>query len=162
MLSTARIFSPILLTLLIGCGVYSFSPSGKPAFESVNVPQFENNTIEYQLSDKLTDAIVDAFIRDNTVKILEASRAEAVMLGTVTNYRRDPYTYDQEDVVTEYVVKVNIHIKVVKASTEDIFWEQDFYAQGIYKSEEETEEDGQNRAITILTADIMDRTTKSW
>lgn len=156
-----RIFSVALL-VLAGCGVYSFSPSGKPPFESVNVPQFENNTIEYQLSDKLTDAVVDAFIKDNTVKIQEPSLAEAILFGTVAAYRRDPYTYNQEDIVSEYAVKVTLHVKVMKANSEEIIWEEDFFAQGIYKADEETEEDGQDRAIAILTADIMDRTTKTW
>jgi hypothetical protein len=145
-----------------GCGVYSFSPSSKPPFESINVPQFENNTIEYQLSDRLTDAVIDGFIRENLVKVQEASQAEAILYGTVANYRRDPYTYDQEDIVTEYAVKVTVRVKVTRANSEDVVWEDDFYAQGIYNANEESEEDGQNRAISLITSDIMDRTTKSW
>lgn len=145
-----------------GCGVYSFSAAGKSGFTSVNIGQFENNTIEYQLSDRLTDAVIDAFIQDNTVQVKEAARAEAVMNGTVVSYRRDPYTYDQEDIVSEYAVKVTVRIKVVKAGSEDVIWEKDFYAEGIYNALEETEEDGQERAIALLTADILDQTTKSW
>ncbi len=148
--------------LLVGCGIYSFSPGGKAPFESINIPQFDNQTIEYQLSDKLTDAVVDAFIQDNIIKISEVSRAEAILMGTVSNYRRDPYTYDREDIVSEYAVKVSVNVKIVKVGTEDVIWEQDFYAQGIYDALTESEEEGQDRAITLLTADILDRTTKSW
>ena len=151
-----------ILSTAIGCGVYSFSAAGKPAFQSVNITQFENKTIEYQLSDRLTDALIDAFIRDNTIPIKEAAKAEALMTGTVTSYRRDPYTYDRQDVVSEYAVKVSVHVKVVKANSEDVIWEDDFFTEGVYNAVDETEEDGQKKVITLLTANILDRTTKSW
>ncbi len=151
-----------LTAILAGCGIYSFSPGGKPPFESVNIPQFENKTIEYQMADRLTDAVVDAFIKDNTIKVKEASKADAILTGTLSSYRRDPYTYDKEDVVTEYAVKVSISIRVVKANSEDVIWEEDFFAQGVYDAIDETEEIGQDRAVTLLTSNIMDRTTKSW
>jgi len=147
---------------MAGCGVYSFSSSGKAAFESLHVNQFENRTIEYQLADRLTDAVVDAFIRDNTVTIMEPSQAEAVMNGTVVSYRREAYTYDQQDIVTEYAVKVGLNIKVVKSESDEVIWEKEFFGQGVYDANTETEEDGQNRVITLLTADIMSFTTKSW
>jgi len=152
----------VLPALVGGCGVYSFSASGKAAFETLNIPQFENNTIEYQLSDRLTDGLIDAFITDNNVEITEQSRAEAIMNGTVVSYRRDPYTYTQDDIVTEYAVKVTVNVKVFKTGTEDIIWEEDFYAEGIYDANAETEEDGQDRVITLLTSDILNHTTKSW
>ena len=152
----------VISTVICGCGVYSFSASGKAAFESLNVAQFENNTMEYQLSDRLTDAVIDAFINDNKVQIKEPSQAEAIMNGTVTSYRRVPYTYDQSDIVTEYAVKVTLSIKVVKAETEDVIWEKEFFADGIYDANTEAEEDGQSRAIVLLTADILNQTTQSW
>lgn len=162
MKSFLSIIALLFLVFCAGCGVYSFSQSGKPAFESVNIAQFRSNTIEYQLADLLTDAVIDAFILDNSIEVLEASRAEAVMSGTVTSYRRDPYTYDDADVVSEYAVKVNIHVKVVKSNSEDIIWEEDFFARGVYSALDEEEEQGQEKAIILLTADILDRTTKSW
>ncbi len=155
----------ILLVLTMtsgGCGVYSFSAAGKAPFASIAVEQFDNKTAEYQLGDRLTDAVVDAFIRDNTVPVKDMSRAEAVLNGSVNGYRRDAYTYDQADVVKEYVVKVTIHVKVVKNGSEDVYWEEDFFAQGVYNADSETEEMGQTRAIELLTAAILDRTTKSW
>lgn len=153
----------LVLTMISGgCGVYSFSSAGKAPFSSIAVEQFENKTPEYQLADRLTEALVDAFIQDNTVPVKDMSRAEAVLIGSVNDYRRDPYTYDQADVVKEYVVKVTVHVKVVKNGSEDVYWEENFFAQGIYNADTETEDDGQTRAIELLTSTILDRTTKSW
>lgn len=152
----------ILLVTASGCGVYSFKAGGKAAFESLNVTQFENNTIEYQLADRLTDAVIDAFIMDNTVQIKEPARADAIMKGTVVSYRREAYTFDQEDNVSEYAVKVALSIKVLKADSEEIIWTKDFYAEGVYDANLETEEEGQDRIVTLLTGDILSHTTKSW
>jgi hypothetical protein len=156
------IVSGVIIAAAAGCGVYSFSATSKPPFASVNVPQFENQTPEFQLSDRLTDAVVDAFIADNTVKVKEASQAEAIMNGTILTYRREPYTYDQQDVVSQYVVKVSMRVRVLKAASEDVIWEREFYAEGVYEANGESESDGQARVIARLTADILDKTTKSW
>lgn len=155
------ILAGIVMPLALGCGVYSFSASGKKAFSSINIAQFESTTIEYQFADRITDAVINAFIRDNTVPVKEASKAEAIMTGILNEYRRDPYTYDRGDVVSEYVVKVKIHVKVERAGSEDIIWEEDFYAEGIY-GVDDAEESGQQKALDILTANILDRTTKNW
>lgn len=153
----------IIACAAIGCGPYSFSASGKLAFNSIHVVSFENSTIEYELTDRLYDAVIESFIRDNTVQVLDASKAEAVMTGTLTSYRRDPYNYDAQDVVSEYAVKVTLHVRVVKANSEEVIWEDDFYAEGIYNANTEAEtEEGQQRVIDKIAADILDKTTKSW
>jgi len=150
-------------TMIAGCGVYSFSSSSKPPFESINGVPFENETLEGQsVVDPLTNAVINAFILDNTVKIRDASQAEAIMTGTLRSYHRDPYTYDKEDIVTKYAVKISLHVKVVKAKTEDVIWEDDFFAEGAYDAVSETEETGQEKAIALLTEDILNKVTKSW
>lgn len=148
--------------VLAGCGIYSFSASGKPAFESVHVAQFENRTIEFELGTLLTDAVIDMFISDNSISLLESSRSEAIMTGTVVSYVREAYEFDLEDNVSRYAVKVSIHVRVVRANTDDVIWEDDFFAEGIYLADVETEEDGQKRVVELLSSDILDKTTKSW
>ncbi len=156
---------PLIVALLLlqtGCGVYSFSSSGKKPFTSVSIGQFQNNTIEYQLADRLTDAVIKAFIGEGSIAVKEESKAEAVMIGTVTDYKREPFTYDRQDNVSQFASKVKIHVKTVKANTDEVIWEEDFVAQGVYDAASETEDDGQSRAIDLLTRSILDRTTKSW
>ena len=115
-----------------------------------------------QLADRLTDAVIKAFIGEGTISVKEASKAEAVLVGTVTEYKREPFTYDRQDNVSQFAAKVKVHVKTVKANTEEVIWEEDFIAQGVYEAASETEGDGQTRAIDILTRNILDRTTKSW
>lgn len=152
----------LITGLFTGCGIYSFSASGKAAFESVHVGQFENQTIEFELGTLLTDAVIDMFISDNSIAVLENSRAEAIMTGTVVSYQREAHEFDLSDNVSKYVVKVSIHVRVVRANSDDVIWEDDFFAEGIYQADSEIEEDGQRRVIEFLSSDILDKTTKSW
>ncbi len=144
-----------------GCGVYSFSPGGKSSIKTIAVTQFENETIEYGLSDRMTDLVVDAFIADGNLKVVSASEADAVLTGVLANYERKPYTYDETDIVSQYVVKIVFNMELQKNDGSQI-WKERFYSEGIYETELETEEDGQVEAAERLVIDILNRTTKSW
>jgi len=159
--SAVSIISIILVQALAGCGIYSLSPGGKSSIKTIAVTQFENKTIEYGLSDRMTDLVVDAFIADGNMKVMAAADADAVLVGQLSNYERKPYTYDESDNVTQYVVKLVFDITLQNNSGEDI-WTEQFYSEGYFDAESETEEDGQVRAADRLVVDIINRTTKSW
>jgi len=151
----------LFLVCCTGCGVYSFSPGGKSSIKTIAVTQFENKTIEYGLSSRMTDLVIDAFISDGNLKIVSPSEADATLIGVMTNYERKPYTYDESDVVSQYVVKIVFDI-VLKGQDEKELWREKFYNEGIYSADEQTEDDGQVLAADKLVIDIINRTTKSW
>lgn len=151
----------LFLVCCAGCGVYSFSPGGKSSIKTIAVTQFENKTIEYGLSSRMTDLVIDAFISDGNLKIVSQSEADATLIGVMTNYERKPYTYDESDVVSQYVVKIVFDI-VLKGKDEKEIWREKFYNEGIYSADEQTEDDGQVLAADKLVIDIINRTTKSW
>lgn len=151
----------LFLVCCTGCGVYSFSPGGKSSIKTISVTQFENKTIEYGLSSRMTDLVIDAFISDGNLKIVSQSEADATLVGVMTNYERKPYTYDESDVVSQYVVKIVFDI-VLKGKDEKELWREKFYNEGIYSADEQTEDDGQVLAADKLVIDIINRTTKSW
>ena len=64
---------------LVGCG-YSFSGSSLPShIKSVAIPVLENQSLDYQVADEVTQALVDRFISDNRLKITPISQADAVL-----------------------------------------------------------------------------------
>jgi len=151
----------LFLVSCTGCGIYSFSPGGKSSIKTIAVTQFENKTIEYGLSSRMTDLVIDAFISDGNLKIVSQSEADATLVGVMTNYERKPYTYDESDVVSQYVVKIVFDI-TLQGENEKELWRERFYSEGIYSAEEQTEDDGQALAAEKLVIDIINRTTKSW
>ena len=163
-----KVVKTLLLTALLsviglsGCGVYTFNPRGKASFESLAVQRFDNQTVEYGLSDRITDDIIDAFIADGTFKILPETGAETILVGTLTRYDRQPNAYDQNDQVTQYRVEMDFLITLKNPVDGTDLWSERMNQIGVYDLNEETEEDGQQKAIALLIENIINKSTKSW
>lgn len=156
-----RLLVVAFLVFCSGCGVYSFSPGGKSSIKTISVTQFENRTIEYGLSSRMTDLVIDALISDGNLKVVSASEADANLVGVMTNYERKPYTFDKSDVVSQYVVKIVFDITLTDKDEKEL-WREQFYSEGIYSADDQTEDEGQFLAADKLVIDIINRTTKSW
>ncbi|MDH4158072.1 MAG: LPS assembly lipoprotein LptE [candidate division Zixibacteria bacterium] len=148
--------------LAAACGVYTFNPAGKSEIKTIAVERFENNTGEYGLADRMVDIVIDAFIADGNMKVVSADKADAVLYGVLKAYQRKPYTYDQNDQVQEYQVVMNFDITLKNPRDDSEIWKETMNQTGIYDVLNETEEDGQNRALGFLVESIINRTTKSW
>jgi hypothetical protein len=147
----------------VNCGVYSFSGSVLSGVRTVGVPLFENQTTEYDLQEKLTEKVTSSFVADNTLKVVSARRADAVLYGVVTRYERKSYTFDGAGNTKEYIAYVYAALRLEKRTERETIWEDDnMQGWGIYDAIEETEEEGKDRALDKLAEDIVDRTVKGW
>ena len=157
------VLAPTAVLLSSGCGPYSFSPSGRQAYTNVAVPLFENQTREYGIRELLTEGVINGFIRDGTLPVVNERRAEAVLRGTVTAYIRQPYTYDANEQVQEYRVYITIAARLEDPVRRNVIWEEAELVQwGNFKADTETEDDGKIRAVEKLAEDIVNRTVKGW
>lgn len=157
--------APLLAVILAltACGPYSFRPGGKQSFDSVAVPLFENRTAEYGIREQLTEGVINRFIQDGTLKVVNEKRAGAVLRGVIVNYQRDPYTYDVSEQVKEYRVTITIQARLEDPVKRNVIWQEDALSQwGIYEASSESENDGKQRAVEKLAEDIVNRTVKGW
>ena len=151
-----------MILLLAGCGVYTFNPRGKSTVSSIYVAQFENETSEYGLTDRLTEITIDAFISDGSIKVLPEADAEAVLIAVLKRYERVVQQYDENDQVLSYKIILDLDVTLQKASDQSEIWKDRIPAEGVYDAIEETEEDGQRRAGEWLVEAVLNKTTKSW
>jgi hypothetical protein len=174
-----KAFSPFLslapaslLALLCGCGPYSFSPSVSNDIKTISVPLLENRNREFGISEALTQGIIDGFIADNTLKISSRQKADAVLVGAIVEYDRKPYTFDQQENVKEYIVRIFIQAYLEKTKDKEKVWEVErIEGWGTFRiagdpnnpdQQPETEDIARERAIAKLAQDIINRTVKSW
>jgi len=158
-----RIILLLLVFGLVGCGFYSFKSGRTALVSSIGVPLFENQTAEYGLAEQLTEGITNGLIEENIIKVVDPSRAESILKGTVLTYSRSAYTFDADENVSEYLVEITIQARLVSAADETLIWEAaSIRGWGEYAAGEETEQDGQKRAIEKLTEEIINRTVKGW
>jgi hypothetical protein len=157
-----HISGTLLVVLIAGCGVYTFTPKGKSNIKSIAVERFENETAEYGLEDRMTDQITDALIADGTLKVVAMDYADALLSGSLSSYERKPYRYDENDLVESYAVTMGFNIWLKNPSDDSEIWNERMNQIGIYDVETENEEDGQQKAINLLIEAVINKTTRSW
>lgn len=153
----------VLSSSIMACSPYSFSGGRTALVHSVAVPIFENRTTEFGLPETITSGIIDGFIEDNQIKVVDQANAESILTGAIVEYQRKPYTFDETDRVTEYIVEIWVDAELVKKEGEASVWKAErMRGFGVYKADTEDEQLGQTRAIEKLSEDILNRTIKSW
>jgi hypothetical protein len=153
----------IIAVFLLGisCGVYTFSPSALGGIKSVAIPLFENQTLEGGIAEKLTDALAEGFVADNTLRVVPEGRSDSILRGSVVSYSRSAYTYDESEAVSEYIVRIEADVSFIESKSDKVIWEERLSNWGTYDTTE-IEEIGQDGAIAKLVEDILNRTVKGW
>ena len=81
----------VLVAGVAGCG-YSTSPALLPThLKTVAIPVFENETSEYTLEQDITNAVVQRFVADNHLKVVDERVAQAVIKGKIKTYRNSVF-----------------------------------------------------------------------
>ena len=149
-------------TVLLGCSVYTLNPKGKSSIKTLAVEPFENQTPEFGLADQVTEAVIDAFIADGNLKVVGNDAADAILVGSLTGYKRVVNQFDENDQVQSYKVQMDFSISLMNPRDQSEIWKQAMPQEGIYDAASETEEDGKRRAAERLVEAILNKTTKSW
>ena len=152
-----------LLFSISGCGIYSFSGSGLSGIDTIAIPLFDNQTQEYGIRETLNEKIAERFVQDNTLKVVNEKTADSILRGVVTRYLRESHTFDEQENIKEYIVRIWVKVSFEEKKNKKIIWnEDDLLGWGIYSAQDETEDLGKERAIEKLAEDIVNKTVKGW
>ena len=148
---------------LLGCGIYSFSGSTVPShIKTVAIPLFTDNTAEFGIDQKLTDALMDAVTRDNTLKVSGSRGGDSMLSGTIIRVEDRAGQYDQNENATDFRVTITIKIIFEDIKKRKVMWEETYTQWGSYDNTETLRENGIDEAIVKLTADILNKTVSGW
>lgn len=139
--------------------------------KTVAVETFSNKTAYYGVEDKLTQAIIEEFLREGRLGIAKKEEADSLLSGEITRYTLEPLSYDENDIVEEYRLGVVVDITFTDLKTGQILWEEKgvdprgeelgvkryerYYVTPKAGHMVETEEDALERLIDRLTKDIV-------
>jgi len=152
----------LLLALFSACGYYSFSGSTLTGIETVYVPIFGNNTAEFGLEDKLTDAVIKAVNAERSLSSGERSTADAVLEGRVTRVTDAPLTYTAGEQVSQYKVEISAHIKFEDVKKRKTILEEDFSAFAEYDYPGGDRDTALAKALDKLAQDIINKAVSGW
>lgn len=150
------------------CQHYTFTPNLPAYIKKITIPIFTNDTFKYGLESELTRIVIDEFITDGHLEIVNESDADAVLHGTINNYKLEPINFDTNEVVTEYKLTMSLQLEFEDRISKEMLWkEPNIYEYVNYfplgsGGTPETEQDAFERLAEILSKDVVRRTVEGW
>ena len=167
----------LLLTsfLFPGCG-YTTKSTLPKNIKTIRVEPFKNS-IDFTsgsgrniylplLEVKARNAVIDRFLFDGNLKVVEPETADLVLEGELKGYQRSALRYTDNDEVQEYRVHVTVSFRLTDTQSGEISWsEPNFVGEATYfvTGPSVTSEDSAvEAAIRDLARRIVERTIEDW
>jgi len=175
------LFSGILgvlsFMMISGCGYTTRSTLPKN-IKTIHIASFKNK-IDYTsdagggrniylplLEVDVRNAVIDRFLFDGNLKVVEEGRADFILRGNLKRYERTVLRYTDDDDVQEYRVHVTVSLELWTPQTDEPDWtESDFVGEATYfvsGPQAISEETAIKNAITDLARRIVERTIENW
>jgi len=167
-----------MTVLLSSCG-YTTRATLPNDIKTVQVAVFKNKidiTKEVSAKDKyevyrpnlevdLRDEIVSRVFLDGHLKVASGSIANAILSGEITQYRKDPLRYQNEE-VREYRISLVCNFKLIDSRSGEVLIEEDnitgdttYFTTGTLQKSETT---ALTDAMQDLARRIVNRVVESW
>ena len=154
--------------VLFSCG-YTASPALLPShMKTVAIPVFENGTTEYALEQDLTNTIIQRFVRDNHLRVVDEKSANSVVHGRVTQYKNAVFGFSTATRAQEYRVTISVMVtfkdlvKNREVWSGEIIRTANYYVQNMPGDSATTELDGRKEAINKIADEVLSRSVEGW
>ena len=153
----------ITIVFLTSCAYTPISnlPS---SVHTVNVQMFKNETFQYGMEERLTNAIIKELIADRRLRVMNnAEQADAVLSGVITNYTRNILATDRAGDVDLYSISLTASFVLKDSRTNQILRQQKAviatttYVPKRSRIEFEREQDARARLLSDLADEIVNR-----
>jgi outer membrane lipopolysaccharide assembly protein LptE/RlpB len=156
--------------LLCGSCAYTTSTAMLPAhLKTIAIPVFENGTAEHTLDQELTRAVVDRFVQDNHLKVVDERSANAVLRGKITAYRNAVFGFSVTTQAQEYRVTLVVSVTLKDVVKNRELWTDEnltktvnYFVVDVPGQTARTELDGRKEAITKIADEILSRSVEGW
>ena len=116
----------IVFIAFLGCGYRLVGTTSKlpDHIQTMAIPVFKNATNQPELHRNLTDSVREAFLNDVRVKIVPDKKADLIVKGTLSFYDVRAIAFDQNDVATQYWIKITINLQAFDQVKKKIYLTQ--------------------------------------
>ena len=166
----ASLAASFALPLAIGSCAYTTSTALLPThLRTIAVPVFENETPEYTLGQEITQAVIDRFVADNHLKVVDERSADAVLRGTVTDYRNTVFGFSNAVQAQEYRVGVVVSVALKDKIKNREMWSNEnlektvnYFVVDVPGQKARSELDGRREAVQKIAEEILSRSVEGW
>ena len=164
------LFPAFLALSLSSCGIYSTNPGSLPGhIKTLAVPAFENKTTQVGLDEEITQAVISRFVDDNHLKIVAESDANAVLTGSVIDYKNTVFGFTGREQAQEYRVQIAVAVRLMDKVKNRELWRDDdmiktqnYYVISVPGQEPQDEVSGRKQAVQKIADEILSRTIENW
>jgi len=155
---------------LSSCGYYSTTSRTAGDIKAISVPYLGNETPEPNIEIDITQRIIDGIIEDNTLKVVSDEEADAILEGTIVEYRNDPFTFSKsstEDIQAEqYRLIIGLRVSLFDKKKNEYVWKSKIIkGHGDYYLESSLEQNYE-KALEFLYIDLVNgilaNTVQDW
>ncbi|MBI1799859.1 MAG: LptE family protein [Candidatus Eisenbacteria bacterium] len=154
----------------VGSCAYTTSTAALPPhLKTVAIPVFENGTNEYTLEQDLTDVIVQRFVSDNHLRVVDERSADCVLRGRITLYRNSVFGISPQSLAQEYRVTIAVSVVFKDQVKNRELWSDanlvkysNYYVQDVPGQTAHTELDGRKLALVKIADEILTRSVQGW
>lgn len=120
------ILMTILVTALSSCGYHMSGTGGivPEGLRTLSVPTFINGTNEPAVDIEVTRAVVNEFMTDGRLRIVDTEAADFVLRGTVSFFDVSPESYTADAFVQQYRVLLRIDARLEDRINGKIIWQE--------------------------------------
>ena len=122
----------IIIPLFSGCIYYSMAGSIPPHINSISIPMVENQTVEFGISEAVTDNLVNQFLENNILRLDKENSADSILKGKIIRVKDAPYTYTKEESVTEYRLTITIDLEWFDVINDKVIIKKQYSGFGAY------------------------------
>ncbi|MCX7919497.1 MAG: LPS assembly lipoprotein LptE [bacterium] len=148
---------------ITGCA--QIPPNNLPgSVRTIYVQMFSNDTFQYGMEEKLTNAVVKELIMDKRLQVVNnPATADVVLSGTITNYTQNILATDRSGEVDLYSLSLTASFTLKDTRTNEIIRQRKAvlatttYVPKRSRIEYENEQDARTRLITDLADEIVAR-----
>jgi len=118
------------------------------------------------LETDVTKAVIDRYILDGNLRVVEKDKADLILNGDLQEFRRDPLRYDDDDNVTEYRLNIVVNISLLDAKDDRKVWEENNYTGDfsyfVTGYQAISEDKAVADSIQDLARRVVERTVEQW
>ncbi len=122
-----RIPALVVVTMLAGCGYRVASSNRVPTdISTVAVVPLENATTTFEVEQILTRSLIQSLVEKTRFRVVsDASRADAVMTGVVSNVRANPVTFGAGTFGSTFLVTLTARLELRDRRTGKVLFRND-------------------------------------
>ena len=161
------LFISSIIINFVSCGVYSFTGASVPKhIKTITIPvaQDRSNSGEPGLGEQLTNMLIQKFIDDNTLQIVNKNNANSVLECTITSLTDAPAVVSAGENVTSRRVTIVVQAVYRDLVQRKTIFDKSFSNYGDYAASGSISErkNAIQTALDKITQDILLDTVSGW